>query len=105
MAFLSAVPHFPDEDPDQPESSSETAHDEVEGEVENAVALARHDVSFQTVSGWKSGDMDRSLVTPAWPARGPLPLRLPRIETLASMDHFKGCTPDRPRVVPIELDR
>lgn len=60
MAFLSAVPHFPDEDPDQPEPCSETAHDEVEGEVENAVALARHDDSFQTVSSWKSGDMDRS---------------------------------------------
>jgi hypothetical protein len=86
MAFLSAVPHFPDEDPDQPEPRSETAHDEVEGEVENAVALARHDVSFQEVSGWKSGDIDRPVVKPSWPAREPHPLRLRRIETLTSMN-------------------
>lgn len=44
---ISAVAHLADEDPDQPEAASEQAQDGVEGEVDQAVALAGHVAPFE----------------------------------------------------------
>ena len=47
---MSAVPHLPNEDPDEPEPTSDAGEEEVDAEVDESVTLvAGHDCSLERV--------------------------------------------------------
>jgi hypothetical protein len=41
--------HFPDEDPNQPQATGQADENEVEEEVDQAIMLSRHYISFHLV--------------------------------------------------------
>lgn len=59
---LSATAHLPDEDPDKPEPRGKAGHDDVNDEVDEAIALARHDEVLCSQRSERKGPLLSELV-------------------------------------------